>query len=289
MSQAKKFTRWPKKIYKGGTKRQKIQSNLNTSSVELSDKSTYILKNTNLTTEKISVFFRDIKTHLIKEIEWADKVYGCVAWITDGDILNALSKKKECALVVNKEEFMYPTSSKCWDSLKEKLRSIPKFVVMNEYNEWKRDGYETFVSTYKPNMDEHTIYAPVCQGMDENVSVTTYSKRTLVPKDLTLNDLIISDTGDPEFHLLARSKLAGKTLDPIRNVGIIQQDEPGYTNGPRLHDKFFVMIKGHEWKLWTGSFNASVNSSNSLENAVLIFDKVVNLCYICFNGSRMFQ
>lgn len=68
---------------------------------------------------KVSVYFRDLEANLIKNIYKADAVFGCVAWLTNHDIITAISKK-EASIVVQKEDFLRPESNKFgW---KEKLR-----------------------------------------------------------------------------------------------------------------------------------------------------------------------
>jgi len=63
----------------------------------------------NVTTNNgIQVFFKDLEQHLIEQIEEADVVVGCVAWLTSKPILKALGKKEAVAIVVQKEDFLRP-------------------------------------------------------------------------------------------------------------------------------------------------------------------------------------
>lgn len=59
----------------------------------------------------VEVSFRDLKDRLIFLIEQSDYMVGCVAWLTDADILNALAKLKGAAIVVQKEDFLRPDAS----------------------------------------------------------------------------------------------------------------------------------------------------------------------------------
>lgn len=69
---------------------------------------------------EVQVFFRDIESELISHIEKAELVVGCVAWLTNPQILTALSKVKEgVAIVVQKEDFLRPD--------------------INNNNSWKKD------------------------------------------------------------------------------------------------------------------------------------------------------
>jgi hypothetical protein len=59
----------------------------------------------------VRVFFRDVKKHLIEQINRADAVIGCVAWLTDFEVLNALASRPNGAqIIVQKEDFLRPDS-----------------------------------------------------------------------------------------------------------------------------------------------------------------------------------
>ena len=68
------------------------------------------------------VYFRDIEEGLIKHINKADIIVGCVAWLTSKKILKALSKKKYVSIIVQKENF--------WDRSKE-IKDLYKSVQSN--------------------------------------------------------------------------------------------------------------------------------------------------------------
>jgi len=57
---------------------------------------------------KISVFFNDLESELISLINDADEVYGCVAWLTNKNIISAISKKHRASIIVQKEDFLRP-------------------------------------------------------------------------------------------------------------------------------------------------------------------------------------
>lgn len=56
----------------------------------------------------IAVYFRNIESHLLRLIEEADIVLGCVAWLTSARILEALSRKMGVSIIVQKEDFLRP-------------------------------------------------------------------------------------------------------------------------------------------------------------------------------------
>jgi hypothetical protein len=120
---------------------------------------------------------------------------------------------------------------------------------------------------------------------DENgIEKDTFKRR------LHANYAELKGTWRHDFNGLASrlSDCGNIHTDPVRCVGVT-------TRGPavpRMHHKFALFCKGHmpemsrdEWipytpyALWTGSFNWSQNSSNSLENAVLLTDPSIVAAY----------
>lgn len=75
------------------------------------------------------VYFRNIERHLLRYIEEAHVVLGCVAWLTSEPILEALATKDYISIIVQKEDFLRPdmdsgnrNSWKKW--LQEKYMSL---------------------------------------------------------------------------------------------------------------------------------------------------------------------
>lgn len=54
------------------------------------------------------VVFRNIKEKCLNFINSYDVIVGSIAWLTDNDILDAMSKKKRLQIVVQKEDFLRP-------------------------------------------------------------------------------------------------------------------------------------------------------------------------------------
>lgn len=55
----------------------------------------------------VTAYFSDHKKYLIEKIKDASEVFGCVAWLTDPDILTAL-EPKTVQIVIQKEDFLRP-------------------------------------------------------------------------------------------------------------------------------------------------------------------------------------
>jgi hypothetical protein len=57
---------------------------------------------------KIDVIFRNQRARLIDEIQRSAVVIGCVAWLTDNAVLQALARCEHVSIVVQKEDFLRP-------------------------------------------------------------------------------------------------------------------------------------------------------------------------------------
>jgi hypothetical protein len=61
---------------------------------------------------KMCVYFKDLEKHLISHIEKAGIIIGCVAWLTNENIIMALAQK-DVSLIVQKEDFLRPDIGEC--------------------------------------------------------------------------------------------------------------------------------------------------------------------------------
>jgi phosphatidylserine/phosphatidylglycerophosphate/cardiolipin synthase-like enzyme len=71
--------------------------------------------------QKVSVFFEDLEARLVQEIEKHELVFGCVAWLSNRRVLQALAKKKHVGIVIQKEDFLRPDSD---DEYGNKIKSL---------------------------------------------------------------------------------------------------------------------------------------------------------------------
>ncbi|MCM1981637.1 phospholipase D-like domain-containing protein [Lyngbya confervoides] len=75
----------------------------------------------------IQVYFRNLELYLISHIARADAIFGCIAWLTSGSILDALARKSVVSIVVQKEDFLRPDlgGGKDWKNwLRKKYKSL---------------------------------------------------------------------------------------------------------------------------------------------------------------------
>ncbi|TAK30199.1 MAG: hypothetical protein EPO40_08800 [Myxococcaceae bacterium] len=57
---------------------------------------------------RVACHFRDIRGALLRYIARYDHMVGCVAWLTDPVILQALAARRGVAIIVQKEDFLRP-------------------------------------------------------------------------------------------------------------------------------------------------------------------------------------
>lgn len=88
-----------------------------------------------ITTGLVCPYFDKLEEHLIGYIEKASYIIGCVAWLTNNNIINALEDKKGIKIIINKEEYI---SSKMesgqkfyYKCLRGKYNDLPDLFHLN--------------------------------------------------------------------------------------------------------------------------------------------------------------
>jgi hypothetical protein len=180
----------------------------------------------------VEVVFRNIERRLIAEIDSADIVVGCVAWLTSGPILDALAKAQGVSIVVQKEDFLRPDL----DSPQE-----------SQWRQWLRARYEQL-----PEGPDRYAYDGTV------VSALSYlGDPTLEPVRCLGNHSSDRRAAMPRAHhkFLVFCDFAEGEVKDLDRDGIV-----------------FDAGRVRPRKVWTGSFNLSKNGGRSLENAVLLTD-----------------
>ncbi len=83
------------------------------------------------------VYFKNLEKHVIAHIKGSEVVVGCVAWLTNEQILKALAQKRGVSLIVQKEDFLRPdiTSENNWTSrLRQWYNKLPKTLDRRDFN-----------------------------------------------------------------------------------------------------------------------------------------------------------
>jgi len=203
------------------------------------------------------VYFRDLKEHLIKKIHAADIILGCVAWLTDFDILRALSEK-EVSIVVQKEDFLRPDAGTNRDnSLWKKRLQAAYMKVGTRIERWQFLG----CNVHNLSMGGDPVLDGIrCAGnhnKDRNPSFPRMHNKFLVfGKEIPLDK------------------------EPVVVPNITDSSDPfaGFMRGD-INDCDLPKRPFDLTSVWTGSFNLSKNAGYSLENAVVISDEKIAQAY----------
>jgi hypothetical protein len=218
--------------------------NLNLLSIRDHWNSQYIpLRDYSLTAPaQVDVIFRDLEDRLIEMISRADAIFGCVAWLTNKRILEALAtKRNQISIVVQKEDFLRPDSGSRKNNWKSELHQMYRNL-----GETQRVSLPGIVSDLSFASDQ-ACEAVRCVG----------------------NHNAEKSPACPRMH---NKFLVFCTLEMIDEweEAIDETDETTHYQYPR-HNPYAV---------WTGSFNLTLNATNSLENAVVIHSAPIAQAYL---------
>lgn len=238
---------------------------------------------------KVTLILRNLEERLISYILDADLVIGCVAWLTNEPILNALAKLKGVSLIVQKEDFLRPDFS-------ESGEVIDAFEILSQADEEFRlafvssDDWELAYSNLSEA--EKSFWIAQYNAIDAELNWTTKLRKLYYQLPYGPPNFAY---GPPLSYLALNND---RLLEPVRCVGNFNSSKsPSF---PRMHHKFIVFCKidyfpsNQEVKsdsplitpygVWTGSFNFTKNATFSFENALFITDpKIVHAYYSEWN------
>lgn len=92
-------------------------------------------------TKNVDVYFRNIEKTIVEKIRGADAVFGCMAWLTNENILNALARKEACSFVCQEEDFLRPDANFIGGTKKWKNKIHRLYSRINgTYGGWRLGG-----------------------------------------------------------------------------------------------------------------------------------------------------
>jgi hypothetical protein len=212
----------------------------------------------NCSTPGIDVLFHDLEGALIKQINQADVVVGCVAWLTSFPILRALRRKKAVALVVQKEDFLRPDLG-AGSSWKHSLRA--------HYDALPTRLNRLFMNMPEPLSEmscahDPTIHAVRCVGNYNR------DKKPAFPR-MHHKFIVLCKLDQPPRHQWATEEWDDGEKHRCEWCGLYREKQMNRHDeqAPSLCAEAFVF---KPYAVWTGSFNFTANAAYSLENALLI-------------------
>lgn len=191
--------------------------------------------------DKITVYFRELEDHLVRSIDKAQVVVGCVAWLTSERVLEYLARVSGfVAIVVQKEDFLRPDLASLNHRLDWKIRLRSLYESLSRGPE--RQFWPGLIGKLSVCSDPR-IEAVRCVG---NYNI---DKSPAFPRM------------HHKFFVFCR---------------FIDKSHPCVIGPYDVGSHSFDL---EPYAVWTGSYNPTHNARFSLENAVLINDETVAAAY----------
>lgn len=177
------------------------------------------------------VYFKDLRKRLIQHIRATDVVVGCVAWLTDHEILRAFSGKRAVSIIVQKEDFLRPdigAAANFRSRLRTAYEALPHFGLL-----------------FSPD----TQPSPIVFGTN------THGSRSIEPVRCVGHHNRAEHSAWPRMH--------HKFLvfcDVVESLPFESWRGGGFAESSILRPR----------AVWTGSYNFTENGSRSLENALYL-------------------
>ncbi|MCC5633987.1 phospholipase D-like domain-containing protein [Nostoc sphaeroides CHAB 2801] len=214
-----------------------------------------------LKSNNITAHFGDIEKALISYISQANTCLGCIAWLTNESILDALSKCEIVSIVVQKEDFLRPDP-------------------INMTSDWKKNE-----ALWKLKLQ--TMYNKLPRGVNHDDFMGFDEEKSFYNSPLRNDEPEIYKNGENAKKILSSTNISpdsisyaeGWETNAVRYLGKVNTMK--YPAFPRMHHKFLLFCENPQtpYAVWTGSFNFTYNATNSLENALYITDENIVKAY----------
>lgn len=200
------------------------------------------LSNDNPRILTIIPYFDLIEDHLIEHIKKASYVVGCVAWLTNSSVIDALASIKGAKIIVNKEEYLSSKMS----------------AGKRAYYNYMREKYSTINDLFKINCTCCCKKITECEKFKQtfgNIDIESCIKPMSTESRIVKGCTVLSSA--------------------IHACGIVN-------NFSKMHHKFLIFMDDDmiPTGVWTGSYNFSRTSKYSLENAIYFNDEACSREYI---------
>jgi len=206
---------------------------------------------------KVEVHFDGLESVLVRKIIDAPVVVGCVAWLTNERVLRALSGCEAVSIIVNKEDFLRPDKGS-WSQRKIK-----------ELYSALRDGCRYEFDTGYSYAGDPTCEAIRCAGI--------YGDRKSVPPRMHHKFFVFCEYYHRKITYRRDTQDRWWEEESVIEVDSVpnEPETDSRINGGNIEYRTNV----RPVCVWTGSFNASENGTRSLENVVVIHDRIVAEAY----------
>lgn len=195
------------------------------------------------------VYFDHLEHVLMDYIRKSTVVFGCVAWLTNFEILRALARLDAVQLVVQKEDFLRPDTN-------------------GDYQGWKHRLREAYDELKCP-ISHHELYGGIASQLSTGVPGYMDAVRCVGN---------YNSEKKPAFPRMHHKFLIFGQL--TQAPGLIAPNDPFDLTKPPMRDRIFASYEDGSHMayasyiepqfVWTGSFNLTENAIYSFENAVVM-------------------
>lgn len=232
----------------------------------------------------IEVFFKNIENNIINKIKKYKNVIGCVAWLTNENILKELAKKDNVIIIIQEEDFLRPDNNFDGNKLnwKNKLYKLYKNIEINKKNNINLGSFGINYNGHvgsgimrlgMVNIDKMSAFPRmhnkfiICFNDTEPYQNEGYEYENYDHDYTELSISEIEQIIDCKNQVNQKSLLYPNMFLPINNSNI-------------NFENFSIQEpKGLDGELLTGSYNYTENSNNSLENVICIKDQKIIKAY----------
>ena len=200
----------------------------------------------------ITAIFRHHKEYLLDLINTYPYVCGCVAWLTDSEILAAMAQMEHVSIVVQKEDFLRPEG------------------IKSRFHRDLRDAYEALPSKFtRPSVNNEII-----KQLSNNLSPDIDPVRCMGNHNSDKSPTF------PRMHNKFLIFTEGVKSYRVKSIPNPHTHLKGITDEDQLGDEVEISLGiSDNACVWTGSYNISNTATKSLENAIIIHNKNVAEAY----------
>lgn len=260
--------------------------------------------------KNIEVYFKNIENNIINKIKKYKNVIGCVAWLTNENILKELAKKDTVIIIIQEEDFLRPDNNFDGNKLnwKNKIYNLYKNIEKNNGDiMFNNLGINTRWSTSSgirrlgnvnvnkvsafPRMHNKFI---ICFNDNEPYCLQNFYKKEILSYTSPYPEMMFKISNKSFLHP-KKIDISIKHNEKINDIYIYNQNITYMEENERIETietiknmggniKEILEIEEAEEKeldgvLLTGSYNYTENSNNSLENVVCIKDQEIIKAY----------
>jgi hypothetical protein len=199
------------------------------------------------------IFFENIHGHLLKTMDSFYEKYGkehvyllgCVAWLSDNQIIAKMKECAGCIIIINDEKY----STKARSTTLQNLLQLPR--ITTHFRELFQFSPNKIMQTYDNKEDTIISLEPSERGnLGKFGPILTLGSRPLTSPETSMRE-------NSSSSMTEHSSL--------------------FQGGPILHSKYLIFCvwygKDHEFvpaAVWTGSINLTTKSRQNQENALLL-------------------